>query len=46
MATTVYDILAWGFLAFTGLFTLVVLRLWWEENRDEARSKATPKISN
>jgi hypothetical protein len=29
--TTVYDVLAWGFLAFTLLFTLVLLRLWWEE---------------
>jgi hypothetical protein len=46
MATTVYDVLAWGFLAFTLLFTLVLLRLWWEESRDVARSKAAPKISN
>ena len=30
-STTVYDVLAWGFLAFTLLFTLVLLRLWWEE---------------
>ena len=46
MAATVYDVLAWGFLAFTLLFTLVLLRLWWEASRDVARSKATRKISN
>ena len=28
---TVYDVLAWGFLAFTMLFALVLLRLWWED---------------
>lgn len=44
--TTVYDVLAWGFLAFNLLFTLVLLRLWWEENRDVARIKAARKISN
>jgi hypothetical protein len=46
MATTLYDVLAWGFLAFTLLFTLVLLRLWWEESRDVARSKTAPKTSN
>jgi hypothetical protein len=45
-STTVYDVLAWGFLAFTLLFALVLLRLWWEESRDAARSKAARKISN
>lgn len=44
---TVYDVLACGFLAFTMLFALVLLRLWWEESRDVARQKkAPPKISN
>jgi len=46
MATTVYEVLAWGFLAFTLLFTLVLLRLWWEESRDAARSEAARKIPN
>jgi hypothetical protein len=45
-STTVYDVLAWGFLALTLPFTLVLLRLWWEETRDVARSKAARKISN
>ena len=43
---TLYDVLAWGFLAFTVLFALVLLRLWWEQRSDEARSKAARKISN
>ena len=43
---TVYDVLAWGFLAFTLLAALVLLRLWWEESRDVARREATRKISN
>jgi hypothetical protein len=48
---TVYDVLAWGFLAFTMLFALVLLRLWWEESRDVARDaarqkKTPPKISS
>jgi hypothetical protein len=41
-----YDVLAWGFLAFTLLFILVLLRLWWEESRDVARSKAERNILN
>lgn len=45
-STTAYDVLAWGFLAFTLLFALVLLRLWWEESRDVARGKAARKVSN
>ena len=46
MATTVYDVLAWGFLGFTLLFTMMLLWLWWEKSRDDARSKAALRISN
>ena len=30
---TIYDLLAWGFVGFTGLFSLLLLWLWLENKR-------------
>lgn len=44
---TIFDLLAWGFVCFTGLLSIGILWLWWEESRDVARREKTArKISN
>ena len=40
------ELLAWGFIAFTVLIIIGMLRLWWEERRETARLKKTLPLSD
>ena len=37
-------LLAWGFVGFTVLFVMALLRLWWEERREVARLKRVSPV--
>ena len=37
-------LLAWGFVVFTVLFVMAMLRLWWEERREVARLKRVSPV--
>lgn len=32
---SIYDVLAWGFVGFTGLVSIGLVWLWWEERNIE-----------